>query len=89
MELCDEIWCVIECSVDGAAFEPEFFKSEQAAKDCIKRDAEECMETYSDYQDFQIAFDPEGMVALVGNKDMSWTWQGFKVTSKIENLCEE
>lgn len=58
MELCDEIWCVIECSVDGAAFEPEFFKSEQAAKDFIKRDAEECMETYSDYQDFQIAFDP-------------------------------
>lgn len=47
------------------------------------------METYSDYQDFQIAFDPEGMVALVGNKDMSWTWQGFKVTRKIENLCEE
>ena len=47
MELCDEIWCVIECSVDGAAFEPEFFKSEQAAKDFIKRDAEECMETYS------------------------------------------
>lgn len=89
MELCDEIWCVIECSVDGAAFEPEFFKSEQAAKDFIKRDAEECMETYSDYQDFQIAFDPEGMVALVDNKDMSWTWQGFKVTSKIENLCEE
>lgn len=37
MELCDEIWCVIECSVDGAAFEPEFFKSEQAAKDFIKK----------------------------------------------------
>lgn len=52
MELCDEIWCVIECSADGAAFEPEFFKSEQAAKDFIKRDAEECMTTYSDYQDF-------------------------------------
>lgn len=89
MELCDEIWCVIECSADGAAFEPEFFKNEQAAKDFIKRDAEECMATYSDYQDFQIAFDPEGMVALVGNKDMSCTWQGFKVTRKIENLCEE
>ena len=89
MELCDEIWCVIECSADGAAFEPEFFKSEQAAKDFIKRDVEECMATYSDYQDFQIAFDPEGMVALVVNKDMSWTWQGFIVTRKIENLCEE
>ena len=79
MELCD----------DGAAFEPEFFKSEQEARDFIKNDAEGCMATYSDYQDFQIVFDPEGMVALVGNKDMSWTWQGFKVTRKIENLCEE
>ena len=47
------------------------------------------MATYSDYSDFQIAFDPEGMFALVGNKDMSWTWQGFEVTRKIENLCEE
>ena len=47
------------------------------------------MATYSDYSDFQIAFDPEGMSALVGNKDMSWTWQGFEVTRKIENLCEE
>ena len=89
MELCDEIWCVIECSVDGAAFEPEFFKSEQDAKDLIKKETEKNMENYSNYQDFKIAIDPEGMVALVGNKDMSWTWQGFKVTRKIENLCEE
>lgn len=85
----NEIWCVIECSVDGAAFEPEFFKSKKEAKDFIRKDAEECMATYSDYPDFQIAFDPEGMIALVGNKDMSWTWQGFEVTRKIENLCEE
>ena len=89
MELCNWIWCVIKCSVEGAAFEPEFFKSEQEAKDFIRKDAEECMATYSDYSDFQIAFDPEGVSALVGNKDMSWTWQGFEVTRKIENLCEE
>lgn len=47
------------------------------------------MGIYSDYQDFQIVFDLEGMFALVGNKDMSWIWQAFKVTRKIENLCEE
>lgn len=89
MELCNEIWCVIKCSVDGAAFEPEFFKSKQEARNFIKKDAEECMGIYSDYQDFQIVFDLEGMFALIGNKDMSWIWQAFKVTRKIENLCEE
>ena len=89
MKLHNEVWCVIECSVDGTAFAPEFFKSEQEVKDFIKKDAEECRTNYSDYPDFQIAFDPEGMSALVGNKDMSWTWQGFEVTRKIENLCEE
>lgn len=26
MKLCDEVWCVIECSSDGAAFEPEFLR---------------------------------------------------------------
>jgi len=89
MELCNEIWCVIECSDVGEVFEPEFFKSEEEVMNYIRQDAEECRATYSDYPDFDVFFDEEGLCATVGNSEMSWTWRGFQESRKIENLCEE
>lgn len=84
----NEIWCVIECSLDGEIFQPDFFSSKEEAAAFIEEETKECLFNMEDLSGADRMTDiVDGKpIGEVWTDKYSWVWRSFEVTDDLLSI---